>query len=58
VLIYYFLIPAMPLSEHQSRSRDLGATTTPFKVLGGICVIYAGIALAFRGRHPQFLQTW
>ena len=58
MLIYYLLVLVMPLSEHQFWARDFGANITPFKILGGICVIYAGIALAFSDRFPQFLHTW
>lgn len=58
MLIYYLLILVMPLSEHQFWAHDFGASITPFKILGGLCVIYAGIALGFRDRFPQFLRTW
>lgn len=58
MLMYYLLILVMPLSEHQFWARDFGASITPFKILGGLCVIYTGIALAFRDRFPQFLRTW
>jgi putative inorganic carbon (HCO3(-)) transporter len=58
VLTYYLLVLVMLLSEHQFWSRDFGASITPFKILGGVCVMYAAIGLAFRESLPQFLRTW
>jgi putative inorganic carbon (HCO3(-)) transporter len=58
VLIYYLLVLVMPLSEHQLWAHDFGASITPFKILGGASVIYAGVALAFCNRFPQFFRTW
>lgn len=58
MLIYYLLVLVMLLSEHQFWSHDFGASITPFKILGGICVMYAAVGLAFRESVPHFLRTW
>jgi O-antigen ligase len=58
MLLYYLLVVVLPLSEHHFWAYDFGASITPFKILGAICILYAAVALLFRGRLPVFLEFW
>ncbi len=57
MIIFYFLILVMPLSQHQIWSRFVG-DLTGIKYLGMVCLPYAVIHLAQRRSLPQFLVTW
>jgi O-antigen ligase len=57
IIIFYFLILVMPLSQHHLWSRFVG-DLTGIKYIGLVCLPYAVFHLAQRPSVPQFLGTW
>jgi O-antigen ligase len=57
MIIFYFLILVMPLSQHHIWSQFVG-DMTGFKFIGMACLPYALIHLLRRERPPSFFDTW
>jgi O-antigen ligase len=57
MIIFYFLILVMPLSQHHIWAKFVG-DLTGIKYIGLACMPYALIHLAGRRWAPHFLQTW
>lgn len=57
MIIYYIIIALSPCSAPPLVSRIFGSRDA-FKILGGICVIYAIFYLLKKGTAPQFFKTW
>lgn len=57
MVIFYFLILVMPLSQHRIWSHFVG-DMTGFKFLGMACLPYALFHLLRRQRSPSFVGTW
>src|SRR3984893_16121264 len=57
MIVYYFLVGIMPLSEHHIWGRFVGEFTV-FKYVGAACVVYAFLHLAGRRTIPPYFCTW
>jgi len=57
MILFYFLIFVLPLSQHHIWSQFVG-DLTGIKYIGIVCLPYAVIHLAQRRSVPQFLVTW
>src|SRR5713226_5919749 len=57
IVIFYFLILVMPLSQHRIWAQFVG-DLTGIKYLGIACLPYALFHLMRRGRPPSLFRTW
>ncbi len=57
IVIFYFLILVMPLSQHRIWAQFVG-DLTGIKYIGIVCLPYAIFHLAQRRSVPQFFGTW
>lgn len=57
MILFYFLVGIMPLSQHHIWARFVGELTI-FKYIGGACVLYAVLHLASRRAIPAYFRTW
>jgi O-antigen ligase len=57
IVIFYFLILVMPLSQHRIWAQFVGDLTS-IKYIGLVCLPYAIFHLAQRRSVPQFFGTW
>jgi len=57
MIIFYFLILVMPLSQHRIWAQFVG-DLTGIKYLGIACLPYALFHLMRRGRPPSLFRTW
>ena len=57
MIIFYFLILVMPLSQHRIWAQFVG-DLTGIKYLGMACLPYALFHLMRRGRPPSLFRTW
>jgi len=57
MILFYFLIGIMPLSEHHIWGRLVGEVTI-FKCVGAGCLLYALLHLAARRTLPPYFHTW
>jgi O-antigen ligase len=57
MIVFYFLVGIMPLSEHHIWGRFVGEFTV-FKYIGAACVIYAIVHLIARRSIPPYFRTW
>jgi O-antigen ligase len=57
MIFFYLLVFVMPLSSHPLWAKVTGDLTV-VKYLGGACVLYAFLDLAWQQRIPNFLKTW
>ena len=57
MIVFYFLVGIMPLSEHHIWGRLVGEFTV-FKYIGAACVIYAVVHLVARRSVPPYFRTW
>src|SRR6266446_603718 len=57
MIVFYFLVGIMPLSEHHIWGRLVGEFTV-FKYIGGACVIYSVVHLVARRSAPPYFCTW
>jgi O-antigen ligase len=57
MIVFYFLVGIMPLSEHHIWGRLVGEFTV-FKYIGAACVIYAVVHLVARRSIPPYFRTW
>jgi O-antigen ligase len=56
MIVFYFLVAVMPLSEHRIWGRMLGNLTV-FKYLGAAAVIYAVAHICAKGAIPRYFRT-
>src|SRR5713226_9821792 len=57
MIIFYFLILVMPLSQHRIWAQFVG-DLTGIKYIGIVCLPYAIFHLAQRRSVPEFFGTW
>jgi len=57
MILFYFLVWIMPLSEHHIWGSSVGDLTV-FKYVGAACAVYALIHLAANGLVPAYFRTW
>ncbi len=57
MILFYFLIGIMPLTQHRIWARSVGELTV-FKYVGAACVLYAVVRLASRRAVPAYFRTW
>jgi O-antigen ligase len=57
MILFYFLIGIMPLTDHRIWSQFVGELTM-FKYVGAACVLYAIVRLATRRAIPSYFRTW
>jgi len=57
MIVFYFLVGIMPLSEHHIWGRLVGEFTV-FKYIGAACVIYSVLHLVARRSMPPYFRTW
>ena len=57
MIVFYFLVGIMPLSEHRIWGRFVGEFTV-FKYIGATCVFYAALHLIARRSIPPYFRTW
>jgi O-antigen ligase len=57
MIVFYFLVGIMPLSEHRIWGRFVGEFTV-FKYIGAACVFYAVLHLIARRSIPPYFRTW
>src|SRR6266446_10440413 len=57
MIVFYFLVGIMPLSDHHIWGRLVGECTV-FKYIGAACVIYAVLHLVGRRSMPPYFHTW
>ncbi len=60
MIFFYLLIATMPLYQHPLWTTVVGdvPNLTLFKVLGGVCVLYALFHLLVCESSPEYLSTW
>jgi putative inorganic carbon (HCO3(-)) transporter len=57
MILFYFLVGIMPLSEHHIWGRFVGDFTV-FKYIGAACVVYAVVHLIATRSIPPYFRTW
>jgi O-antigen ligase len=57
MIVFYFLVGIMPLSEHHIWGRFVGEFTV-FKYVGAACVVYTVLHLVARRTIPPYFRTW
>jgi O-antigen ligase len=57
MILFYFLVGIMPLSQHHIWGRMLGEFTV-FKYIGAACILYAVLHLIVRRTIPPYFRTW
>jgi O-antigen ligase len=57
MIIFYFLILVLPLTQHHLWAQFVG-DITGIKYIGFACLPYAVLRLISRGKAPSFLGTW
>jgi len=57
MILFYFLVGIMPLTEHRIWAHSVGEFTV-FKYIGAACVVYAAYHLIARRSIPPYFRTW
>lgn len=57
MILFYWLISIMPLTQHPLWGRFVGELTL-FKYVGAACFLYAIVYLGARRTFPSFFHTW
>src|ERR1700687_2951721 len=57
MILFYFLVGIMPLTEHRIWGQFIGELTV-FKYVGAACVLYALARLTTRQTIPAYFHTW